>query len=107
MQKIREAEFKADNILKQSEEDARDIVEDAGKKAVSMKHEAAVSDRQRMDETAIVFSFFHDHLILFLISISKYICFDEKSLISYFPKEKGRKPDQFSAFSLLFLILAI
>ena len=52
MQKIREAEFKADNILKQSEEDARDIVEDAGKKAVSMKHEAAVSDRQRMDETA-------------------------------------------------------
>ena len=43
MQKIREAEFKADNILKQSEEDARDIVEDAGKKAVS---------RQRMDETA-------------------------------------------------------
>ena len=49
MQKIREAEFKADNILKQSEED---IVEDAGKKAVSMKHEAAVSDRQRMDETA-------------------------------------------------------
>ena len=33
MQKIREAEFKADNILKQSEEDARDIVEDAGKKA--------------------------------------------------------------------------
>ena len=39
MQKIREAEFKADNILKQSEEDARDIVEDAGKKAVSMKHE--------------------------------------------------------------------
>ena len=52
MQKIREAEFKADNILKQSEEDARDIVEDAGKKAVSMKHEAAVSYRQRMDETA-------------------------------------------------------
>ena len=60
MQKIREAEFKADNILKQSEEDARDIVEDAGKKAVSMKHEAAVSDRQRMDETAKTADTWHE-----------------------------------------------